>query len=328
MAKTDSKLLTVTKALYFNRSGVVLLFAVLLAGVLALAAQGRTANERDILIAISTGLFASALLAFLQTLFTSLQFEAVIRQTIENAIENKIKDVLLESAQEHREFLPSQVYPGAKTPDKRFNQDLMNDLRKSARYVFRGVTGRYTVARLWLERCSFDEVHILVGNPQIPRGMESRISHIISYLEPESVFVDVQKKQLDAIYETIVAARLVSAKCRCVTVHLLNEPQVDRVELFDNAMYLTLYSDSPETGTRFPKTVRFDSTSILYKIYSTQLSRSRDTAAESLVLKPSTSDEELCEILIKLGKASDVYVLRKYEIQFKTFANQFRDDIA
>lgn len=286
-------------------------------------------SDREILIAISTGLFVSIFLAFLQAAFTSWRFEGLIRQAIENAIENRSSRTLTTSAQHQLEFLPSAVYPGAKTPDVRFNQDLMNDLRNSSRYLFRGVTGRYTVARLWLETRSFDDVHILVANPQNPRGMESRISHIVSYLEPAGTFVEIQARQIDAIYETIVAARLVSAKCRCLTIHLLNEPQVDRVELFDHAIYLTLYSDSGsvETGTTFPKTVRFDGTSALYKIYSAQLSRSRDTAAESVVLKPSTTDAELCTLLTKLGRPCDVYMVRRYETQFKNFASEFKNDI-
>lgn len=324
----ESRLLRLTKDVYFNRSGVLLAISVSVAMGLGLLALRTSGAKQQILIAISTSLFASTLFAFLQTMLTSLRYEALMSQSIEDGIESATRRVLEEVALQQREFVPSDVYPAARTPDVRFNRDFMRDMRRTKRFLFRGVTGRYTIARLWSESRVFDEVHLLIANPLNLRGMEPRVTHVISSGEAGIKYEEIERRLVTEIYETVVCARLASAKCRSFTLHFLNEPQVDRVEVLDDALYLTLYSDSTERGTNFPRTVRFKATSSVYAIYMSQLVRSMDAAEQSMVIRASATDQEVLDWLARLGRTASSEDLRSYEAQFTTFARQFSNDSA
>ena len=46
-------------------------------------------------------------------------------------------------------------------------------------------------------------------------------------------------------------------------------PSVDRVEICDNVIYITRFSDSSATGTLFPDTAKFGHESLMYQMFST-----------------------------------------------------------
>lgn len=324
----ESSLLKLTKDVYFNRTGVLLLIAIAISGALIYFAVKSTGVEKEVLIAISTSLVASTVFAFLQTMLTGLRYEALVAQSISDSIESATRRVLEQTSSLQREFVPSVVYAASAIPDPKFNRDLTNDLRSTERYFFRGVTGRYAVARLHLADTVFDEVHILVAHPLDRRSTDARVTHIASYVETNTNYQDIQTRLTDEIFETIVGARLASVKCRRLTLHFLKEPQVDRVELFDTALYLTLYSDAAERGAKFPRTLRFGMASSLYKIYSSQLFRLRDSAENSVVIRPSTTDDELLAAIALLGGAGSAADLNSYESRFITFAKQLASYVA
>lgn len=323
----DSKTLKLLREIYFNRNGILLLVVSGIGTWTAYEGYGSTGFRKELLVAISTGLYASALFAFLQSLLTGLKYEALVAQSIEERIESATRRVLEQAMSLQREFLPAAEYPAAMSPDRRFNRDLTADLRSTQRYFFRGVTGLYTMSRVLATKATLDEVHILVANPQYPRSMEARVTHIVSYIEPGSKYEEVFAKLSDEIVQTVVAARLAASRCRSLTLYLQNEPQVDRVELFDKSLFLTLYSDSADRDAKFPRSLRFDNTSSLYRIYMAQLSRSRDWATSSISIRPTTTDNELINFIGNFGVTVDSSGLRDHEAKFAEFSKKFEADV-
>lgn len=323
------KTLQLVRQVYFNRSGVLLLLAALSATLLTIWAITSPDAQRQVLLAISAGLFASTLYALLETGLTALRYEAVLQETVRAAVDDALSTAIELNTGHQREFLPTNIYPASMSPDPGFNRDVTHDLQQTARYIFRGATGRYTVARIANQPSVFESVVIMVADPRGANGLGPRIPHLVSFADPEDSYADVQTRLVDEIYETIVGARSAAAKCHRLEIALVDDPQVDRVELMDSAVYLTLYSETTAGTARFPKSLRFASSSSIWRIYSAQLERSVDSVALRFHVTPDTTDDELREILRRLGHAeNDKAVIQRYESSFRTFASEFMREAA
>lgn len=81
---------------------------------------------------------------------------------------------------------------------------------------------------------------------------------------------------------------LISSRTRCsrIDVTLIPDPPLDRLEMFDESVWITLYSDVGAT-TLYPRTLRFTEGSFIYNMERAEFSRLRNSRhAHQVVITP------------------------------------------
>ena len=75
-------------------------------------------------------------------------------------------------------------------------------------------------------------------------------------------------------------------------VTVISDPPTDRLEIFDDSVWVTLYSDARSTD-EYPRTLRFSEGSFIYNMERAEFGRiSVSRHAHHMVIKPDTTRED------------------------------------
>lgn len=315
-------LLKLTKDVYFNRSGILLLLVVFVATFFAFMAWKSAGIEKEIFIAIATGLYASTLFSFLQTMLTGLRYEEVVSQSIEASIEKATGKILARADKINAEFLPDTIFPPSDSSSKSFNAQLSLDLSGTKKYFFLGITGRFAIARIAKSKSILEEAHIFVANPFGERSIDHRVRHVTSFIEGTGDYKKTKSKLIAEILQALAASPNAAVKCRKLVFYLTDEQIIDRAELFDTSLYLTLYSDEQKREARFPRTLKFDKSSSMYQILYSQTAREMARAEKVIEVTPETDLSTLSAKLNEMGGDINAKSLEIHKKSFDDFSNK------
>ena len=272
MAKDDSHSLTqVFRELYFSWTGIVSLLLAL-ASVLMLVASAETHGmASQFWLAVGSAVLASDGYSFVQTLLTTRQFNRFLSGTIQDDIRKEITKSTDEAMEIFRSargrYLPSKTYPAHMSTDPTFNRDLNESLSGSEHYIFRGMSARYAVARLALLDTVPRDVRLIVADPTKPDAVNFRARHE-AYSGDEQAFDKAKQDILDGIHMSIAGAYLTRRKFDHLEFHFTALPHVDRVEICDQGIYITRFSESSGERATFPVTAKFEHDSLLYQMFN------------------------------------------------------------
>lgn len=256
------------RELYFNRTGIVFLLMVLVSVLMLVASAKTHGSASQFWLALGTATIATTGYSFVQVLLTTRQFDRFLAGTIRADIRKEIARSTAEAIESRDRYLPEVTYPAQDETNPAFNRDLNSSLSRSTRYVFRGMSARYAVARLALLETVPREVKLIVADPTAPAALDFRARHQAGSGD-ESAFRDAKQEILDGIYMSIAGAYQVRHRFDNLEFCFTSMPSVDRVEICDNVIYITRFSDSSATGTLFPDTAKFGHESLMYQMFST-----------------------------------------------------------
>jgi hypothetical protein len=198
-------------------------------------------------------------------------------------------------------FLPTDQYPAAKEFDTRFNRDLTRDLCHSTFYFFRGTSAKYIPARIGVCDHHLESVQVVLLDPRDNMTIEARAAD--RRKRPE-----YQGKALSAIESEIRAEILLGFialfDCRdqCdIEVGFSVGTSPVRIEVFDDAIYTSMYRSAESQRNTHPETVRFSRDSQTYQIFRDECRRQMQLAASRRRFTPHDSDRELCGFISSLG---------------------------
>ena len=289
------------RELYFNRTGIVFLL-MLLVSVLMLVTSAKThGSASQFWLALGTATIATTGYSFVQVLLTTRQFDRFLAGTIRADIKKEIARSTEEAMESRGRYLPVVTYPALSEINPTFNRDLNSSLSNSTRYVFRGMSARYAVARLALLETVPREVKLIVADPSKSAALDFRARHQAGSGD-ESAFRDAKQEILDGIYMSIAGAFQVRHRFDNLEFYFTSTPNVDRVEICDNDIYITRFSDNSATGTLFPATAKFGHQSLMYQMFSSD--------CNSLLSSPY-----LTQLLVPRDQAENVFVSRLKEIK-------------
>ena len=273
MANDDDRSLTqLLRELYFSWTGIVFLIMALIS-VLMLIESARTHGTiSQFWLAIGSAILASTLYSFVQTLLTTRQFNRFLSSTIQADIRKEITeraDQAMEIFRSSRDrYLPARTYQAQKSFDPKFNRDLNESLNRSARYTFRGMSARFAVTRLALIESPPRDVRLIVADPTQPDAVDFRARHEVDSGNAQD-FDHAKRDILDGIYLSIAGAYLTRRRFDHLEFHFTPLPHVDRVEICDEAIYITRFSDNSGERVTFPITSKFERESLLYQMFFT-----------------------------------------------------------
>lgn len=247
---------------------MVLLLVVALVAVSALWASHvvHPSGLKAFLNALGTGLFVSAAFGAAQALITGHITFDLLRQNVVSEVERMRRDFATEVTdivgRSNPRFLPQHVFRDTREPDKDFNKQISADLKQSNQFWFRGVSARYTAVRLFACPNASLDAHLVLPDIADARSLDARAGYLIRQGLENGSQSDVLRRIRKSATVGLVGLYFARQQCASLEILLTPNPSLDRVELYDSAVWVTLFS-SVASGTRFPETLRFGKDSLL-----------------------------------------------------------------
>jgi hypothetical protein len=237
--------------------------------VLMLIGSSRTKGSvSQFWLGLGAATIATTGYSFVQVLLTTRQFNMFLSNAIETEIQEAMAKGTAQAMETFRtlqaKYLPIATYPALDTTNPRFNRDLNSSMSASARYVFRGLAARYAVARLSMMPRPPGDVVLIIADPTMPAAVDFRARHD-AHGGGDTAFERAKRDILDGILMSIAGAYLTRRRYDRIEFGLTPIPHVDRVEICDDAVFISRFSEDGDT--RFPSTARFGRESLMYQMF-------------------------------------------------------------
>jgi hypothetical protein len=230
-------------------------------------------------------------------------------------------------------YMPEATYDASVEPESAFNRDIRESLSSTYNYAFRGTSAKFVPLRLRTSpRRNLAKLQIVMLDPESDKVLKARAAERVQQRRtdgrPDKSIDEVIRDIRDEILMSLVA--LFDQRHVCdMEIALVREPAVTRLEVFDDAIYLSWYRGPQSTEVPFPETFRFRRGSFMYQVYAPEIRRRYEVADQALRLHRDTEEDELMTFLGRLtGKAVgrdelDVW-RRKYETFVKSVESAVR----
>jgi hypothetical protein len=278
---------------------LVLVCASLLALVLLSVDHAISAGDK--LTQIGTGLAASIIFAVVYTVLANREYAELIRLEIRGQLDRHLTQVLHEVNELNQLFLPTDRYPATGDHDARFNQDLNRDLCESTFYFFRGTSAKYVPARLRACDHHLEVTQIVLLNPADHAAIDARARdrRRRPHYQGKSQ-TEIAREIRDEILVALVA--LFDCRDQCdIEIGFSSATSPVRIEVFDNAIYTSLYTSPESQRNTHPETARFSRTSQTYLIFREECRRQMQLAAHRRTFSAHEGDGELAAFMMALG---------------------------
>lgn len=285
-------------------------------------------NTKSFLQAVGTGLLVSAAFGAAQSLITGHITFDLLRQSVSDQVEriraDFVTDVHNIVATGNLRFMPISVFRGTKEPDPEFNRTLNGDLVATSVFWFRGVSARYTASRLVATPNGNLEVRAILPDLGDNHSLDARADYLIrNELEVGKTKDEVVAKIRNDVAIGLMGLFQARHHCGSIELILTANPILDRVELFRETVWVTLFS-SITAGTKFPETLRFSKQSIMYAMHEAECQQLRQSASlRTFRLTGRTTDAHFADIYQEITGAELTAEMRTNLINsFNEFKNQ------
>jgi len=276
---------------------VVLAYVVTVALGVFLVDQDKSLSRSQVLSSIGLNLLSSAVFGLIFAVaVTRIQGSALADDLEEHfaVLAKQLVDGLDSSS---KSYLPDAVYSPSDGFDPQFNRDLTQALDDSMLYAFNGPNPRFVATRLSHARHPPDRVLVRTLNPTFAKALVRRASdaRATATKRDRSVAELADALRLD-IAASIVA--LFDRRHICpIDVILTEDPSVTRWELFDSGVFISWYHGPQSAGLEFPESLRFGTSSTIYKTWRLEAARWADVAQTCFRLNSATTEPQLEAIL-------------------------------
>jgi hypothetical protein len=210
-----------------------------------------------------------------------------------------LRDLSAEYRSMNQEFFPTHIFEPTAEPNPALNRLLMADLQQARQYLFRGFSGRHAAARLLLSKAEW-EFRAVIADPRNATGIGGRARYLLRHSASEADYDTVYDRLNEEIRIGLVGLFLARSRCTRIEVSVVADPPIDRMEIFDDSVWVTLYSDVRATA-EFPRTLRFSEGSFIYNMQRAEFGRtSASPHAHHLVITPDTSRQDFIKQFQKI----------------------------
>jgi hypothetical protein len=313
------------REMFWTRTG--LLLAVLLVvsvGSLWISSAMDAGTWKNLVTALGTGTMISGIVGFGQTLLTATaSHRALVTPLIEES-KRALRDLSSEYRALNTEFFPTHVFEATTNPDPEFNKLLMTDLKASRQYFFRGFAGRYAAARLLLTK-SEREFRAVLADPRETSAISGRARYLLRNEGAAGDYDQIRARLVEEISIGLVGLFLARSRCGSMELAVISEPPLDRLEIFDDSVWLTLYSDVAGATSLYPRTLRFTEGSFIYDMQRAEFQRMHQTrSVQKFKITPDTTRQEFLALYEKItGSPLTDEGFADLEKKFHAFREEF-----
>jgi hypothetical protein len=285
----------------------------------------RSISLKDKATQVGAGLAASIIFAVIYTIFANREYAELIRTEISDQLADHLNNILHHIKQLDQLFLPTDQYPATRDFDARFNRDLTHDLCNSSFYFFRGTSAKYVPARLRISDHHLEVSQVILLDPRDDATIEARA--IDRRRRPDSqgkTLPEIEKEIQGEILLALIA--LYDCRDQCdIEVGFSTTTSPVRIEVFDNAIYTSLYKSPESRRNTHPQTARFSKDSQTYQIFREECRRQMQLASSRRRFTTSDSDLDLCGYLSSLGFVGlGLTELEEQRYKYRTFIAPFQ----
>lgn len=310
--------------IFWTRTGLLLLILLVTSGLTMIASSAMAAGTgRNLVTAVATGTLVSAVVGFGQTLVTATATQRAMLTPLIEESRQALRDLSAEYRSMNREFFPTHVFEPTAEPDPAFNRLMMQDLRSTRQYLFRGFSGRHAAARLLLSRAEW-EIRAVVADPRNLSGISGRARYLIRHSAADVDHDTINARLHQEIRIGLVGLYLARSRCSRMEVTVISDPPIDRLEIFDDSVWVALYSDARSTD-EYPRTLRFSEGSFIYNMERADFARiSASSHAHHLVITPGTTrDEFIAQFETVTGSTLTEEQFLELNAEFHSFLREF-----
>jgi hypothetical protein len=235
-----------------------------------------------------------------------------------------MRDLTEEYRALNSEFYPSHVCEPTSAPDPAFNRLMMEDLNNTRQYFFRGFSARYAAARLLLANSVERELRVVIADPRDRGSINSRARYLLRQPSEQASYQDIQSRLYAEVCVGLVGLYVARDRCSRIDITVVSNPPVDRFEVFDDSVWVSLYSD-PAGALSYPRTLRFLRSSFIYNMQRSEILRISNSRSELHVqLDPATDLDEFFALFEKItGRRLSSKSCKTLEDEFHAFRAQF-----
>jgi hypothetical protein len=258
---------------------------------------------KDKLTEIGTGLVASIIFAVIYTVFANREFSELIKAEITGQLTDHMSGILREIKQLNELFLPTDQYPATRAFDPRFNRDITADMCHSSTYLFRGTSAKYVPGRLRRPDHRLELAQVILLDPRDRSAIEARAADRRRRPEHEGkARNEIEQEMRDEILLALVA--LFDCREQCdIEIGFSTATSSVRIELFDRAIYTSLYRSTESLRNSHPETARFGRDSQPYLIFKDECRRQMELATSRRRFTTRDTDADLIDFASSLGFA-------------------------
>jgi hypothetical protein len=290
--------------IFWTRTGLLLLILVVVSGLtMVLSANLDPGVGKNLVTSVATGTLVSAIVGFGQTLITATATQRAMLTPLVDESRQALRDLSAEYRSMNREFFPTHVFEPTAEPSPALNRLMMQDLQNTRQYLFRGFSGRHAAARLLLSNAEW-ELRAVVADPDNLSGISGRARYLIRHSAADVDADTIQARLHEEIRMGLVGLYLARSRCSRMEVTVISDPPLDRLEIFDDSVWVTLYSDA-HAPARYPRTLRFSDGSFIYNMERAEFGRiSASHHAHHLVITPDMTRQEFISRFEKITNST------------------------
>lgn len=290
--------------IFWTRTGLLLLILVVVSGLtMVLSANLDPGVGKNLVTSVATGTLVSAIVGFGQTLITATATQRAMLTPLVDESRQALRDLSAEYRSMNREFFPTHVFEPTAEPNPALNRLMMQDLQNTRQYLFRGFSGRHAAARLLLSNAEW-ELRAVVADPDNLSGISGRARYLIRHSAADVDADTIQARLHEEIRMGLVGLYLARSRCSRMEVTIISDPPLDRLEIFDDSVWVTLYSDA-HAPARYPRTLRFSDGSFIYNMERAEFGRiSASHHAHHLVITPDMTRQEFISRFEKITNST------------------------
>ncbi|WP_367389744.1 hypothetical protein [Lewinella sp. LCG006] len=299
------------RQLFYNKVGIVLLLTIVLSIAIFIYANDLGDTSKEIALAIASSLFATAIFTVFYNVFTFQTTSSILDDSIGQQLQNS-KDEIVQSVKAYyKEYVPDRIFEGSNAPAKAFGQDLIKEIQATDTYSFRGISGKRTAIRIELVRGKLTEVRLNLINPADQNALVERANLMLSIDQMPQTLENVEKvvtRIKKDVFSCLAGLYYYGkTKCQTIVVAFQNGTSTSRLELLDDAIYISLYDDGYQ---RYPETLKFSRETKIYRLYQLEFQKEfkQISARSSITISSNTSEEEFIQQLSSLGVLNDISI--------------------
>ncbi|ACU39001.1 hypothetical protein [Actinosynnema mirum] len=325
-AEPDGVRMKLLVELFWTRTGLLLLILVTTSGVSMVISSGmEQGTARNLVASLGASTMVSAVVGFTQTLVTSTATRRAMVDPVVAESRKALRELTDEYRALDREFFPSHVFEPTARPDPAFNQLMMQDLERTRLYCFRGFAGRYAASRLLLAK-SECELRVVLADPADEDAITGRARYLLRNAGSDGDYDTIRADLREQVAVGLVGLFLARGRASRIDVTIVSDPPLDRLELFDDSAWLTLYTGTASGSMRlYPRTLRFSEGSFLYGMERAEFLRiSNSKAGFHFSLTPATTRADFFALFEKItGTALAEPAFDALEAKFHHFRREF-----
>jgi hypothetical protein len=315
--------------IFWTRTGLLLLSLLVISGTcLGIDSIMAAGALKTFVGSVGTGTLISAIIGFGQTLITSSASQRALVTPLVEESRKALQELNEQYRSLNHEFYPTHIFEPTTEPDPNFNRLMMQDLRNTKEYFFRGFSGRYAAARLLLSSAEW-ELRTVIADPRGPSALSGRARYLLRRDPTAEDYEVIEKRLHDEISVGLVGLYQARSRCSRVDMTIITDPPLDRLEMFDDSVWLTLFSDAAGASALYPRTLRFSEGSFIYAMERNEFLRvCNSRAGRHFVITPDTSRQEFLALFETItGTELTESGFRALDEKFRDFERQFSTSV-